>query len=257
MFLLFCFTVTTVMFFGSWGISWLVMKDRTQIGAFAQASVRSSAAILGVAFAVNIYGNSGMVPMMVLASVPFFNAYSVIILSFSPQVPSEDGTPQPAIDRAARIRKALFNVVTNPIIIGILLGVPFALWDIQLPTMLSSAVSTVGGTASPVALLVIGASFSGSEALTRWKPAAAASFIKLFLLPAIVLPIAIAMGFRQSELIAILIMAGAPTTVSAYIMAKEMRADSVLTSNCVVLSTLLSSVSITLWLYVLRLLAVI
>ena len=45
--------------------------------------VRGSAAILGMPFALNIYGNSGMVPMMILASVPIFNAFSVVILTVS------------------------------------------------------------------------------------------------------------------------------------------------------------------------------
>ena len=31
----------------------------------------------------------------------------------------------------------------------------------------------------PIALLVVGASFSGSEALKRWKSAAVSSFVKL------------------------------------------------------------------------------
>ena len=76
--------------------------------------------------------------------------------------------------------------------------------------------------------------------------------IKLFLLPAIFLPLAAMMGFRDSEMIAILIMVGSPTTVASFVMAKSMHADDVLTSNAVLLSTLLSSMSITLWLYLLR-----
>ena len=55
-------------------------------------------------------------------------------------------------------------------------------------------------------------------------------------------------------MIAILIMSGSPTTVSCFIMAKNMKADSVLTSNAILLSTLLSAVSITLWLFFMRVL---
>lgn len=250
-FCLFCFLVTTVMFLGIWGVSWLAFRDRRLIGAFSQAAARSSAAILGIAFAVNIYGDSGMVPMMIVAAVPFFNIYSVLILSFSPQV-DDDGALLPASGEGGRVRQACLNVLKNPIILGILIGVPFALLRIQLPVMLSAALDTVGATATPIALLVVGASFSGSEALKRWKPAAAATFIKLFLLPALFLPLAAALGFRNSEMVSILIMVGSPTTVSCYVMAKNMRGDGVLTSNTVVLATLFSSVSITLWLFVLR-----
>ena len=250
-FCLFCFLVTTVMFLGVWGISWLALRDRRLIGAFAQASARSSAAILGIAFAVNIYGDSGMVPMMIVAAVPFFNIYSVLILSFSPQV-DDEGRLLPPSGEGNMVRQACLNVLKNPIILGILIGVPFALLRIRLPVILNSALDTVGATATPIALLVVGASFSGGEALTRWKPAVAATFIKLFLLPALFLPLAAILGFRGSEMVAILIMVGSPTTVSCYIMAKNMHGDGVLTSNTVVLATLFSSLSITLWLFLLR-----
>ena len=252
LFCLFCFAATSVMFLGVWAVTWRLMKDRSMIGAFAQAAVRSSAAILGVALATNIYGNAGMVPMMIVAAVPFFNVYAVLILTFSPQVDDEGRLLPPDTRGGSMIRKALVGVVTNPIIIGILLGLPFALLRLPLPTILSSTLTTIGNTASPIGLLVVGAGFSGAEALKKWKPAALASAIKLFLLPAVFLPLAALLGFRESQMIAILIMVGSPTTVACYVMAKSMHGDGVLTSNVVVLTTLLSSVSITFWLFLLR-----
>lgn len=250
-FCLFCFTATTVMFLGVWAAAWVLMKDKGQVGAFAQASARSSAAVLGVALAINIYGDSGMVPMMIMSSVPFFNVYSVLILSFSPHV-DRDGNLLPMVREGSAVKAACINIAKNPMILGILLGIPFALLRLTVPTVLDSALSSVGATATPVALLVVGASFSGSEAMKRWKGAVCSSFVKLLLLPGIFLPLAAALGFRRSELIAILIMTGSPTTVASFVMAKSMHADGVLTSNAVLLSTILSSVSITFWLYLLR-----
>ena len=181
-FCLFCFLGTTVMFLGIWAVCWAVMKDKTQVGAFAQASARSSAAVLGIAFATSIYGDAGMVPMMIMSSVPFFNVYSVVILSFSPQV-DERGHLVPASHGTQAIKRACVNVVKNPLILGIVAGLPFSLLQIQVPTVLDSALSSIGATATPVALLVVGASFSGSQAMTRWKGAVWSSFVKLFLLP--------------------------------------------------------------------------
>ena len=251
-FCLFCFLGTSLMFMGVWAAAWLLMKDKGQVGAFSQASVRSSAAVLGIAFATNIYGNTGMVPMMIMSAVPFFNIYSVLILSFSPQV-GENGQLLPATHGMEAVKKACVNVAKNPLILGILAGVPFALLQIKIPMMLDSALlRSISATATPIALLVVGASFSGSEALKRLKGAAVSSFIKLFFLPAVFLPLAASFGFRDSQMIAILIMSGSPTTVSCFIMAKNMKADSVLTSNAILLSTLLSAVSITLWLFFMR-----
>ena len=224
-FCLFCFVSTTVMFFTIWAAAWIFMKDKGQVGAFAQAAARSSAAVLGIAFATNIYGNAGMVPLMIMSAVPFFNIYSVLILSFSPQV-DENGHLLPTAHGMDAVKKACVNVAKNPLILGILAGVPFALLQIKIPTMLDSALNSIGGTATPI--------------------------VKLFLLPAIFLPLAAMFGFRDSQMIAIMIMAGSPTTVSCFIMAKSMKADSVLTSNVVLLSTVLSACSITFWLYLMR-----
>ena len=175
-FCLFCFLGTTVMFLGIWAVSWGMMKDKGQVGAFAQASARSSAAVLGIALAANIYGDSGMVPMMIMSAVPFFNVYSVLILSFSPQV-DEDGHLLPASHGMEAVRKACVNVAKNPLILGIVSGLPFALLRIPIPTMVDSALSSIGGTATPIALLVIGASFSGSGAIRRWKGAVCSCFV--------------------------------------------------------------------------------
>lgn len=250
-FCLFCFTVTSIVFLGVWALTSMLMKDKRLVGEFSQASVRSSAAILGVALATNIYGNSGMVPMMVLAAVPFFNVYAVLILQFSPHV-DENGNLLPPDKNGSAVKRAIVNVAKNPIIIGILLGVPFSLLRIKLPTILQSTFSTIGGTATPVALLAVGASFSRSEAVKRIKPAVVATAIKLFILPAIFLPIAALFGFKNSEMLAILIMVGSPTTVSCFVMAKNMGHEGVLTSNVVMLATVLSSVSLTLWIFLLR-----
>lgn len=256
-FCVFCALGTAVMFLGVWAGAALFLRDKTMVGAFSQAAARSSAAILGVAFATNIYGDSGMVPMMIVAAVPLFNLFSVLILSFSPQTDEQGHLLPPPKDGAQRVKRTLFNVLTNPIILGIVAGIPFSLLRLQLPALVLKTVDMVGGTASPVALLVVGASFSAGEAMKKWKPAAAATAIKLFLLPAIYLPLAALLGFHGSEMVAILIMVGSPTTVACYVMAKNMHNDGVLTSNVVVLATLLSSVSLTMWIFLLRTFALI
>lgn len=252
-FCLFCFTVTAVVFLGVWALTSRLMKDKALIGEFSQAAVRSSAAILGVALSTNIYGDAGMVPMMVLSAVPFFNVYAVLILQFSPHVDENGRLIAPERDGGAAVKRALCNVAKNPIILGILLGVPFSLLRVKLPTILSSTLNTIGGTATPVALLAVGASFSSGEAAKCVKPALLATAIKLFILPAFFLPIAAMMGFTGSAMIAILIMVGSPTTVSCYVMAKNMGYKGVLTSSVVMLATVLSSVSLTLWIFLLRL----
>ncbi len=246
-FVLFCMLGTIIMFLGVWLIARVLLKDKTIVGAFSQAAVRGSAAILGIAFVENIYGNPGMTPLMIVAAVPFFNILAVIILTFS--------APQP--DGGSPVKAACLNVIKNPIIIGIVLGLPFALFEIPIHTIPLKVIDNIGRTATPIALLSIGATFEGRKALSKIKPTIWATAIKLVILPAIYLPVAIALGLRGSELIAILIMVGSPTAVACYIMAKNMNNDGALTASIVVAATLFSSVTLTFWIFLLRSLALI
>ena len=56
----------------------------------------------------------------------------------------------------------------------------------------------------------------------------------------------------NEELIALLIMLGSPTTPSAYVMSKNMGHEGVLTSSCIALTTLLSALTLTGWIFLLR-----
>ena len=80
-FVIFCFIVTFISIAIVSGISFL-WKDRTIQGEFIQSSYRSSAALLGIAFIQNVYGNAGMAPLMIIGSVPLYNVMAVVVLSF-------------------------------------------------------------------------------------------------------------------------------------------------------------------------------
>lgn len=58
------------------------------------------------------------------------------------------------------------------------------------------------------------------------------------------------LGFSHDMLVAIIIMLGSATTVSCYIMAKNMKYDGDFTSGVVMTTTLLSSFTMTIWLYI-------
>ena len=245
-FVVFCMVGTCIMFLGVWIPCLIFMKDRDMIGAFAMSSVRGSAAVLGVAFADNIFGDAGMTAMMIMASVPLYNIFSVIFLTLGAKHRDKSLSPK---KQAVNVLK---GVVTNPLIIAIFLGMILAYFKIELPTIPYKFLNSLGSTATPLALLVVGASFDWKKAWLRIKPTIAASVIKLVLLPLIFMPLAIALDFNGPQLIAILTMSGSPTTVACYIMAKNMDNDHVLTSSIVMVTTLFSSVTLTIWVYILK-----
>lgn len=247
-FFLFCAISTTVYFFAVWAGAEFFLRDKTMIGAFTQGAFRGSLAVLGVAFIQNIYGNAGLAPLMIVATVPLYNIYAVLVLTVRSNKPRSG---------AGLLRATMKSIVTNPIILGILFGLPFSLLQIEFPAVVSKTISLLAAPATPLALVSIGAGFEGAKAIQKIKPTLAASFVKLIVLPVIFLPLACWMGFRDQALVAILIMTGAPSTVTCYIMAKNMDGDAVLSSSIIVLTTALSALTMTAALYVMRAIGVI
>ncbi len=240
---LFCFIVTLLSIGIATAISFL-WKDRSIQGEFIQVSYRSSAALIGVALVTNMYGSAQMVSIMIIGSVPLYNAMAVVVLSLFQKEKRK-------IDRKVA-GQTLKGIVTNPIIIGIAAGLLWSLLRIPMPAIMETTVDNLAGIATPLGLLAMGATFDLKKATEKGKPAFVAAGIKLVGFCAVFLPVAVLLGFRGQELAAILVMLGSATTVSCYVMARNMGHDGVLTSSTVMLTTLLSAFTLTGWIYVLR-----
>lgn len=242
---LFCALASTACFWLIWGGTKLFLKDKSMRGAFVQASFRSSAAVMGLAFIQNIYGTSAMGPLMIVSAVPLYNIFSVIVLTF-------EGKDAKEARQTEKIKEACLNIAKNPIILAILAGLVVGLLGIDFPAIVDKTVGSVAQLASPLALITIGAGFEGKKALAKMKPTVAASIIKLVVQPLIFLPVAAWMGFSGEKMIAILIMLASPTTPSCYIMAKNMNHDGVLTASVVVTTTLMAAFTLTGWIFILK-----
>lgn len=240
--------ITTIMFFAIWGGAKLFIKDKSIIGAFVQASYRSSVAVMGFAFMMNIYGNVGLMPMIIIGCVPLYNIYAVTVLTF------EAPDAQNDTNKKSKIKKAFLGIIKNPIIIGIVIGCLGSLIHIYdyIPLMLSKTLDNIKAITTPLSLLVIGASFEGRAAIAKIKPTIVSVIIKLVVLPLVFVISAVLFGFRGEALLALIIMLGSPTTPSCYIMAKNMNNDGVLTSSVIAATTLISSVTLTFWIFIMR-----
>ena len=187
-----------------------------------------------MALVVNISGDSGMIPLMILGAVPLYNIFAVIILTFEGKNREE-----------GMIKKAFADILKNPIIISIVLGFLYSMLKLSMPEILETAINNVAKMATPLALICIGAGFEGKKAVKMIKPTLVASTIKLVLQSVVFLPLAVWLGFTGDKLLALMIMLGSPTTPSSYVMARNMGHEGVLTSSVIVMTTILSSFTIT------------
>ena len=244
-FVLFCFFVTLGSTLCITVLSFLLLKDKSMLGEFIQASYRGSAAVLGMAFVQNIYGSCAITPLMIIATVPLYNIMAVIILSFT--APDNDKE-----NKIRKIKNSIIEIFRNPIILGIVIGMLLSFLRIPIPFIIDKALHNFSVLATPLALIGLGAGFEGKKAIAHLVPTVLSGLIKLVILPTVFLPAAIMLGFTNEKLVAILIMLGAPTAVNAYIMSKNTCHQGVLSSSCVVFSTFFSSITIALWLFILR-----
>lgn len=240
----FCFIVTVLSILIAAIIS-LISKNKADRGEIIQAAYRSGAATLGIAFMTNIYDDASMVALMIIGSVPLYNVAAVMILYMTSSENAHHSKNE-------LIKKTAKNVISNPIIIGIALGMLWSVFRIPQPAILEKSVTYLGNLASPLALIGLGASFEFFDVKEKWKETLGVTCTKLLLWCIIFLPIAIFMGFREEKLVAILVMLGSATTSSCFIMAKNMGHEGKISSCAVMVTTLLSSFTLTMWLFILK-----
>ena len=87
---------------------------------------------------------------------------AVVVLSFFK--PGQKG-----MDKAL-IKKTLIGIITNPIIIGIVAGLLWSALKLPMPVILHKAVSSIGGVATPMGLMAMGATFDIKKAFGKIKP---------------------------------------------------------------------------------------
>jgi predicted permease len=146
----------------------------------------------------------------------------------------------------------LKGIVTNPIIIGIVIGVLLSVFRVDFPQLIDNTLANFARISTPLALIAIGGAFEFDKAIKKVKPAVVATFLKLVGFAAIFLPFAIYLGFREEKLMALIIMLCSPTTPSCFIMAKSMKSEGTLTSSVVVLGTLVSAFTLTTVIFIVK-----
>lgn len=244
-FVLFCFgaTVLGILIAAGLALTNPAAEDR---GEMIQAAYRSAAATLGIAYMTNIYDNAAMVSLMIIGAVPIYNIVAVLVLT----VTSPENAK--AKSRKRLVPRTVANTAKNPIILGIAVGLLWSVLSLPQPPILMKTLTSLGNVASPLALIGLGASFYFTDMKKKLVPVCTVVFCKLVLLCAVFLPAAVWLGFREEKLVAALIMLGSATTSSSFVMAQNMGHKGTVTSCAVMLSTLLSSFTLTLWLFALR-----
>ena len=230
---------------GSFALVWLWALwriPRPDRGVYVQGAFRGNCGIVGLALAASLYGDYGLSAGGILLGlvIIFYNILSVVVLL----------TYQS--EHKLRWGYILADIGRNPLIIAVVVSVPFAWWEVSLPTWVMTSGDYFASLTLPLALLCIGATVSLSAIRRESGPALGASTFKMVTLPALCTFTAWLAGFEGRELGLMFLYWASPTAAASFVMVKALGGNARMAANIVAMTTLLASITVTLGVFLLK-----
>lgn len=239
--LLFFVVATLVCFALAWG--WAIWRiPHEDRGIYTQGAFRGNNGIIGLALATSLYGDYGLSLGAVLGGVVIlcYNVLSAIVLAiYSPGAK----TGPLAIGK---------SILVNPLIIGVLLAIPFAYWRIPLPGWLMTSAEYFAQMTLPLALICIGGTLSLASLRQSSGTALSASLMKMVWLPLLATLGAWLYGFREVDLAILFLYFASPTAAASFVMARAVGANHELAAAIIVITTLVAVITTNLGLLLLQ-----
>ncbi|MFA5514561.1 MAG: AEC family transporter, partial [Sphaerochaetaceae bacterium] len=172
--------------------------------------------------------------LLIAILTPLFNINSIIALELFK-------------DEKTHHLKIIKNIVTNPIIIGGVLGLLFPLLNIKLPIFFEKFLADIASITTTLALIVLGAYVTYSSVKENFSLLLTGLLFRLIIVPFVGITISILLGFRGLELVLLLSIFATPTAVNSFALAQKLKGDVDLAGQLVVFSTTFSLITLFFW----------
>ena len=241
--ILFVYIGTLIAFFLIWIFSIPFIKEGKDQSVFLQGSFRGNFAIVGLALIANLYGPEklGKASLVLAFTVPLYNVLAVIALT----VPVRK-------EKNMDMKKTLWEILKNPLVLGVLVALPFSYFKIQINDLILTTANYVAALALPLALLGIGGFLNFDDVKEGFKLTGISTIIKLIIIPSAATIAAYNLGFIGDNLGIIFILFGCPTAIASFIMAEAMGVNSKLAGNILLVTTVFSVFTISIGLFILK-----
>jgi malonate transporter len=246
--IVFALLMALLSFIVLWFGSKALITDKKNLGVFVQGCFRSNLGILGLAFCVTTFAEEGLAVGALLLAVitPLYNILSIYALTHAANENSQ-------MNWLGLIK----DVLTNPLIVAIIMALPFAYWQITLPEVVMRSIDYLAAMTLPLALICIGGSLSFTALRQTQRLSWVAVIIKLLLIPGIIAILAYVCGFRGVELGCLILMFSSPTAAASFVMVRSIGGNHMLAANIIALTTLISLFSVSIAIYLLKVFALI
>ena len=226
-------------------IAWLINQyfhsrynnNSAASAVFALGSSYSNNIIVGLPILLVLYGEQSMV--LIFAIVTF---HSALLFTLTSLLNREKSTTSWI--------KSLLKTFNNPLLFSIFAGALFNLFGMVLPEFIDESLQLLGKPAITLALFILGASLTFYSLKSELKFVTIAATIKLLILPMLVY-IAASQVFNLTtiQLNTLVILSACPTGVNAYLVAKNFTYHEKTVASTVVVTTILATISLPLWLW--------
>lgn len=225
------------------GIGRLTIEDAIDRRMFIHGGYRANAAIIGLSYVNNAFGQDGLAIGAILVSfiIILYNILAVILLT-----PKESSANR--VETFTRFAK---GIATNPLIIASVCGIIFSQLDLSLPQPLEKTGKLVAGMTLPLALICTGGTLNFNQLKKKSSLTWASTGAKLILAPIVITFGAYLLGFSSLEVGVIFLLSSSPTAVVSYIMAKTMGGNAILAANIIATTSLGSVITSSLGLTIL------
>ena len=219
--------------------------DNKRRGVIVQAIFRSNFVLMGVPIVANIFGDANIAvsTMMIAVIVPLYNILAVFALETF---------------RGGKfaLLPILKGVLKNPMILGAIAGATLLTLGVHVPAPILKPIGQISAATTPVALIILGASFRFGSTHEHRRQLLTCIFGRLILVPSLLLTAAILFGFRGIDFVTLIAIFGTPCAVVSFAMAQQMDGDADLAGNCVVFTSALSCFTIFCWILLFKTLGI-
>jgi len=221
-------------------------RDAREAVVGGVSGVFSNLLLLGLPLMLSAFGTAGteVLALIIAVHLPIMMAASIILMEWARR--DEAGPLKPGRIAGQFLR----NLIGNPFVVGILLGLAWRETGLEMPALGDRFVNTFAALAGPVALFGMGLSLRHLGVRGDLRPALALSAVKIVLMPAVALVLVKLFGLPPFPARIVVVAAAMPAGVNPYLIATRFGVGKALASNTMTVSTVLAVATSAFWLFV-------
>lgn len=242
------FTGAIIVFFAGILVSRVVFKNRPGVSVAAGFSgMFTNCVLVGIPITQRAYGDEALPVVYSILGLhaPILITLGMIVM----ELVRRDGA-----SLSGTFAKAGKRIFTNPLLIGIFLGIMGNLANIKMVEPVDAFTLMMAQAVLPAALFGLGGALNAYRIRDNAKQAFVLASFKLFLLPALVWVLLVpVLGVEQEIARYAVVLAGMPSGINAYVFATMYKRAEDVASSTILISTGSAFISASFWLFMMSL----